>query len=606
MRGRIPVGWIPALTSGVGDGNGGGDWPPSARQGWRRSVGKSKGPMYEAISSSIGHGRERCGLSGLARIGRRGTGRPDAARVRHAVVPEPNCRCAQIQPLTRRPDTSATTSRRWCSNPRPGIGQRHHLHGHAAEGPAAAAERPGRNGTTWNFQLRPTFWFGLTLCDTESAPEFTKTCTPDSDRNDLEGTNPQGRELHRQAPRQRLHGAAVLRARLGPAVRGLRLHRDSVLRGDDDRQLSSNQNTGVDNNAAMQQLHPRWGWSRSTGPTSPRAGMSQAPANPLFTGTFDDPNFDAVNPDVHKDLFMNPGDPIRMHMHDTPAGFRVDLFDLSTGQSGSMTASMANGFGHILYQPNSSTCHVEPYAFHPEYSTGIPRGNTWSAHTYNVAASDEIGHFENCWRSTQMATARTPAATTPTLDQDDTFCLPAADSTLVPIDGCFVRRRGLRRAVLPLDWPGTNPNPFIDQTAAPDADGVHQRDHQQRHDDYSTIAFEADLPRIEAEDSQFNPPFCDRTTGANCVNPPAGAQFYPLLHDGDAQHGGCVWQQGGHAHPRDDEQLRGELHDGVRAAAADGVSPEPGSRRSSAIRQLQQRRHAQSLPCLPLWRTTLT
>ena len=23
---------------------------------------------------------------------------------------------------------------------------------------------------------RPTFWFGLTLCDTESAPEFTKTC----------------------------------------------------------------------------------------------------------------------------------------------------------------------------------------------------------------------------------------------------------------------------------------------------------------------------------------------------------------------------------------------------------------------------------------------
>jgi len=28
------------------------------------------------------------------------------------------------------------------------------------------------------------------VCDTESAPEFTKTCTPDSDRNDLTGTNP--------------------------------------------------------------------------------------------------------------------------------------------------------------------------------------------------------------------------------------------------------------------------------------------------------------------------------------------------------------------------------------------------------------------------------
>jgi hypothetical protein len=48
----------------------------------------------------------------------------------------------------------------------------------------------GAAGTTWNFQLRPTFWFGVTLCDTESAPEFTKTCKPDSEANDLEGTNP--------------------------------------------------------------------------------------------------------------------------------------------------------------------------------------------------------------------------------------------------------------------------------------------------------------------------------------------------------------------------------------------------------------------------------
>src|SRR6476661_5691137 len=46
------------------------------------------------------------------------------------------------------------------------------------------------SGGTWNFELRPTFWFGLTLCDSESAPEFTKTCTPDSDANDLVGLDP--------------------------------------------------------------------------------------------------------------------------------------------------------------------------------------------------------------------------------------------------------------------------------------------------------------------------------------------------------------------------------------------------------------------------------
>jgi hypothetical protein len=46
------------------------------------------------------------------------------------------------------------------------------------------------DGATWNFELRPTFWFGLTLCDTASAPEFTKTCTPDSNANDLVGSDP--------------------------------------------------------------------------------------------------------------------------------------------------------------------------------------------------------------------------------------------------------------------------------------------------------------------------------------------------------------------------------------------------------------------------------
>ena len=39
------------------------------------------------------------------------------------------------------------------------------------------------SGETWNFHLRPTFWFGLTLFDSESAPEFTKTCKPDFDAN---------------------------------------------------------------------------------------------------------------------------------------------------------------------------------------------------------------------------------------------------------------------------------------------------------------------------------------------------------------------------------------------------------------------------------------
>ena len=43
-------------------------------------------------------------------------------------------------------------------------------------------------------------------------------------------------------------------------------------------------------------------------------------------------------------------------------------------------------------------------------------------------------------------------------------------------------------------------------------------------------------------------PFCDPVTGANCVNPPNGAQFYPFFTTGSAG-GGCVWQQGGNFIP---------------------------------------------------------
>jgi hypothetical protein len=65
---------------------------------------------------------------------------------------------------------------------------------------------------------------------------------------------------------------------------------------------------------------------------------------------------------------------------------------------------------------------------------------------------------------------------------------------------------------------------------------------------YPRIAFETDLPRIEAADSQDNPPFCDRATGANCVNPPAGAEFYPFYTTANFA-GTCVWQQGGNFIP---------------------------------------------------------
>src|SRR5262249_50755297 len=52
---------------------------------------------------------------------------------------------------------------------------------------------PNQQGTggTFNFQLRPTFWLGMAMCDNQSAPEFTHAaCTPDSDSNIFDSPDP--------------------------------------------------------------------------------------------------------------------------------------------------------------------------------------------------------------------------------------------------------------------------------------------------------------------------------------------------------------------------------------------------------------------------------
>jgi len=399
----------------------------------------------------------------------------------------------------------------------------------------------GAGGTTWNFELRPTFWFGMTLCDTESAPEYTKTCTPDSDANNVVGTNPNAPDYIGKHPGQAYMELQFYEPGWVPQFEGFGCTATQYCAAMTIDSFVENQNTGVDNTSACNDYVLGGGepinWAYIT-----RSGRSQAPANPLFTGTDENPNFAAVNPNLSEDLLMKPGDRILIHLHDTPAGLRADLIDLSTGQAGSMTASIANGFGHMLYTPNSSTCQEARYAFHPEYSTANPRGNTWSAHTYNIAYSDELGHFENCLAIDANGNCTTPGGQDPSLDDDDIGCLPGSDSSLVQIDGCTFDDEDWDGQSYRLDWPGTNPNPLIDRALHPTP--VLFTSATSRGRNYSTIAFETDLPRIEASDAQFNPPFCDRTTGANCVDPPYGAQFYPFyttgIHDGT-----CTWQEGG-------------------------------------------------------------
>ena len=237
-----------------------------------------------------------------------------------------------------------------------------------------------------------TFWFGLALCDNESAPEFTKKCTPDSDSNNLVGTNPAAPDYIGKHP-----GTAFMELQFYPpgwveqfTGDGCTAHQYCAAMTIDS--LVQNLNTGVANTAACNNfvlggVEPV-NWAYIT-----KSGKSQAPANPLFTGTVTHPNFAAVDPNPHKALFMNPGDTVRIHIQDTPAGLRIGLNDLTSGQHGSMTASVANGFGHILFTPKSKTCHEAPYAFHPAYSTANRAGpsgprtpTTWPSPTNSTTS----------------------------------------------------------------------------------------------------------------------------------------------------------------------------------------------------------------------------
>ena len=60
----------------------------------------------------------------------------------------------------------------------------------------------------------------------------------------------------------------------------------------------------------------------------------------------------------------------------------------------------------------------------------------WAAHSYNVAFSDEIGHFEYCSAVTEEG-GDCLANNEGALDDDDTGCFSAAFSLLVPIGGCI-------------------------------------------------------------------------------------------------------------------------------------------------------------------------
>jgi len=301
-------------------------------------------------------------------------------------------------------------------------------------------------------------------------------------------------------------------------------------------QLNLNQNTNVANNSDCLNTV---GIEPANFAFITRKGQPIGPPGPL------DLTFASFDPSPAKVLMMQPGDKVTVDIHDSASGLQVALNDLTSGQSGSMTASVANGFAAVNYDPSATSCSETRHAFHAAYATSSEHTRVpWAAHGYNVSFSDEIGHFEYCSSVDAQGGSCTQAGSDPF---DSAFCFAPpfgspVQATKVKIGGCIATDVDFDGVSYQPNWPGATGNAALEASLHPTPVRFTSPLFNGTQN-YNRVAFEADLPRIEIPSLSPNNT-CDRGTGAGCVNPPNGANFYPWYTTASVG-GNCVWQLGG-------------------------------------------------------------
>jgi hypothetical protein len=440
--------------------------------------------------------------------------------------------------------------------------------------PAADPLSPGKS---YAFELSGADWLGMALCATQSYPELVSTCPPDSDSNILDP---------RVSPRH--VGEAYLELQFYPpgwvpwptwavAVGASSCDPTKWCVAMNIFSLALNALNGRTLNSTCLS---RVGEEYLNFAFLTKNGVAQAPANPL------DATLDTYTPDPAQDLFMSSGDQLQVAMTDTPDGVRASINDLTSGQTGSMTASPANGFAQIAFQPEGTSCTALPYAFHPMYSTSTPQTRvTWAAHSYNVAFDSEIGHFQFCTGPTpipatpfgltdsgQPTTCPTTdtegqGATAAPPDPDDVFCFPASEALTYKVPGCTYTNLGFDGVSYQPVWPdgNTSLHPTPIQVSSPETGSNY--DVQ-----FPKVAFETDTPAFE--------PLCDVVSGKDCTIVPrdehgTAANFYPFFTTTDTARG-CMFQFGNNI-PNQITNFGGDAQYGTLLAqnytTGDGAAP---------------------------------
>jgi hypothetical protein len=259
---------------------------------------------------------------------------------------------------------------------------------------------------------------------------------------------------------------------------------------------------------------------------------------------------------------MNPGDKVTARLFDAPVpghagqhALKAVVADLTTGQSGYMQASAANGFMNTSIVDCSGT----PFNFEPEYSSA-KRDNIapWTALQGDIITQFEIGHFEACtsltgsgaftisgksdpyqrfchgpYESTAArdgSKANAEASDAPCFNKGDTH---PAFGGLAPdeVTGCvmfFTQNGDLDFDGSPYwrDWPdSTRPDTFpstFEQQQPVGAGGLG----------YPEYFFDSDVALSEST--------CTGTSGCAIPPPKAPGNFYPYW----TLTSGCLWEFG--------------------------------------------------------------
>jgi hypothetical protein len=408
---------------------------------------------------------------------------------------------------------------------------------------------PTPSGSVTNYgELSVAPWFGLPICDPLSFPQGA--CIPDSDKNDPNAAGSAFMELQLYPPGYT------------PFVDSMSCSTTQWCAALNIDSLACNANGACNNNC----IEPvNFSYLQTD-------GIPPGPPNPQQT------DVSTFTPNAHT-LKINGGDVLRVSITDPPQGFTTTIRDLTTHQTGFMTASAANGFANT----SAADCSGTPFTFHAEYSTARQQNQVpWAALEGGVLMQQEIGHAEVCNSLSnkdpfsfsggsqtfsdpnvfdtcnggvegpnargegpcdaqgicQNATTQGPngPAACPTSDSNSGASCEFADGS------CF--RQGTRTATVngtpvtessaanfclagrfqngDLDFDGTSyqsftwPNGSRNHPTAFDYAGPFQANGKL----YPQIQFETNVGASEA--------LCNTTTGAGCTVAPAGSKFYPF------------------------------------------------------------------------------